>query len=156
MPPRRGWNVGGGVNGYWDRGCVAPFPTAWMGTGSPPWYRTQTCQLLSTLSPTRSLSRNAGLLVSYTNYLTQPQTTYTASLKQHTNLSSNHDTTPVSIPVNPPHIPPSPRRHLKISLQSPVFHCWGRPLWSGWNIHFRFVSSLCLSDAHPWAGRDSR
>ena len=59
-------------------------------------------QLLSTLSPTRSLSRNAGLLVSYTNYLTPPQTTSAVSLKLHTNLSSNHDTTPVSISVNPP------------------------------------------------------
>ena len=72
-------------------------------TGSPPWYRTQACQLLSTLSPTRSLSRNAGLLVSYINYLTPPQTTSTISLKLHTNLSSNQDTTPVSIYVNPPH-----------------------------------------------------
>ena len=82
---------------------VAPFPTACMGTGSPPWYRTQTCQLLSTLSPTKSLSRNAGLLVSYTNYLTPPQTTSAISLKLHTNLSSNHDTTPVSISINPPY-----------------------------------------------------
>ena len=60
-------------------------------------------QLSSTLSPTRSLSRNAGLLLSYTNYLTPPQTTSVASLKLHTNLSSNHNTTPVSISVNPPH-----------------------------------------------------
>ena len=67
--------------------------------------------------------RNTGLLVSYTNYLTPPQTTSTTSLKLHTNLSSNHDTIPVSISVNPPHIPPSPQRHLKISLQSLVFHC---------------------------------
>ena len=28
---------------------------------------------------------------------------FLASLKLHTNLSSNHDTTPVSISVNPPH-----------------------------------------------------
>ena len=40
--------------------------------------------------------------VSYTNYLTPPQTTPAVSLKLHTNLSSNHDTTPVSISVNPP------------------------------------------------------
>ena len=112
-----------------------------LSTGSPPRYWTQICQLPSTLSPTRSLSRNAGLLVSYTNYLTPPQTTSAASLKLHTNLSSNHDTTPVSISVNP-HIPSSPRRHLKISLQSPAFYCWGRPMWFGWNIHFCFVSSL--------------
>ena len=25
---------------------------------------------------------------------------------------------------------------------SPVFYCWGRPLWSGQNIHFRFISFL--------------
>ena len=72
------------------------------GPGSPPRYRTQTCQLLSTLSPTRSLSRYAGLSVSYTNYLTPPQTTSAVSWKLHTNLSSNHNTTPVSISVNPP------------------------------------------------------
>ena len=24
----------------------------------------------------------------------------------------------------------------------PVFYCWGRPLWSGWNINFCFISSL--------------
>ena len=53
--------------------------------------------------PTRSLSRNTGLLVLYTNYLTPPQTTSAVSLKLHTNLSSNYDTTPVSISVNPPH-----------------------------------------------------
>ena len=121
---------------------VAPFPTAWMGTGSPPQYQTQTCQLLSTLSPTRSLSRNAGLLVSYTNYLTPPLTTSAVSLKLHTNLSFNHNTTPVSISVNPPHIPPSPRRHLKILLQSLVFYCWWRPLWFCRNINFHFFSSL--------------
>ena len=120
MPPRRGWNVGGltdietGVVSWLeDKNAlnvmlsalekpVAPFPTAWMDTGSPPYYRTQTCQLLSTLSPIRSLSRNAGLLVSYTNYLTPPQTTFAASLKQHTNLSFNHVTPPVSTPSYPP------------------------------------------------------
>ena len=54
-----------------------------MGTGSPPQYQTQNYQLLSTHNPTRSLSRNAGLSVSYTNYLTPPQTTSVASLKLH-------------------------------------------------------------------------
>ena len=63
-----------------------------------------------------SLSRNAGLLVSYTNYLTPPQTTYATNLKLHTNLSSNPDTPPVSTSVNPPQIPPSPQRHLKFRL----------------------------------------
>ena len=120
---------------------VAPFATVWMGTGSPPRYRTQTFQLPSTLNTTRFLSRNAGLLVSYTNYLTPPQTTSVASLKLHTNLASIPDTTPVSASVNPPHST-SVLAALKVSLQSPVFYCWGRPLWSGRNIHFRFVSSL--------------
>ena len=90
-------------NAFYIGESVAPFPTVWMGTSPPPWYRTQTCQLSSTLSPTRSLSRNAGLLLSYTDYLTPPQTTSVASLKLHTNFSSNHNTTPVSISVNPPH-----------------------------------------------------
>ena len=126
---------------------VAPFPTVWMDTGSPPQYRTQNYQLLSTLNPTRSLSRNAGLLVSYTNYLTTPHTTSTANLKLHTNLSSNPDTPPVSTPVNPPHSTLAPAA-LKVLIQSPVFYCWGRPLWSGQNIHFHFIS-ICLSDAHP-------
>ena len=77
------------------------------GHRSPPRYRTPTCQLLSTLSSTRSFSRNAGLLVSYTNYLTPPHTTSAVSLKLHTNLSSNQDTIPVSISVNPPPPPHS-------------------------------------------------
>ena len=95
----------------------------------------------TTLSPTKSLSRNAGLLVSYTSYLTPPQITSVASLKLQTHLSSNHNTTPVSISVNPPHSTLDPVA-LKVSLQSPVFYCWGRPLWFGRNIHFRFVSFL--------------
>ena len=71
---------------------VAPFQTVRMDTGSPPQYRTQTYQLLSTLNPTRFLSNNAGLSVSYTNYQTPPQTTTTAKLKLHTNSSSNPNT----------------------------------------------------------------
>ena len=72
------------------------------------WYNTkdefiQTYQLLSTFSPTRTLSRNAGLLVSYTNYLTPPQTTSAANFKLHTNSSSNPDTPPVTTSVNPPY-----------------------------------------------------
>ena len=113
------------------------------GHGSSPRYRTQTYQLLSTLNPTRSLSRNAGLLVSYTNYLIPPQTTSAANLKLHTNLSSNPDTPPVSTSVNLPNSTLVPAA-LKVLIQSPVFYCWGRPLWSGQNIHFRFVSSLYI------------
>ena len=41
---------------------VASFPTVLMDTGSLSWYRTQTNQLLSTLSPTRSLSRNVSVI----------------------------------------------------------------------------------------------
>ena len=120
---------------------VAPFPTIWMDTGSLPRYRTRTYQLLSTLNPTRSLSRNAGLLVSYTNYLTQPQTTSAANLKLQSNFSSNPDTPPVSTSVNPANSTLAPAA-LKVLIQSPVFYCWGRPLWSGQNIHFCFVSFL--------------
>ena len=126
---------------------VAPFPTVWMDTGSPP--RTQTYQLLSTLNPTRSLSRNAGLLVSYTNYLTPPQTTSATNLKLHT----NPDTPPVSTSVNPPNSTLAPAA-LKVSLQSTVFYCWGRPLWYGWNIHFSFVSSLYVLNK-KWKGGQS-
>ena len=114
-----------------------------MDTSSSPRYRTQIYQLLSTLNLTRSLSRNAGLLVSCTNYLIPPQTTSAINLKLHTNLSSNPDTPPVSTSVNPPHSTLA-LAALKVSLQSTVFYCWGRPLWSGQNIHFRFVSSLCV------------
>ena len=57
---------------------------------------------ISTLNPTRSLSRNAGLLVSYMNYLIPPQTTSATNLKLHTKLSSNPDTPLVSTSVNPP------------------------------------------------------
>ena len=71
---------------------------------------------------TRSRSRNAGLLVSYTNYLTPPQTTSAVNLKLHTNLSFNPDTLPVSTSVNPPRSTLDPAA-LKVSLQSPVFYC---------------------------------
>ena len=105
-------------------------------------YRTQIYQLLSTISSTRSLSRNVGLLVSYTNYQTPPQTTSAANLRLHTNLFSNLDTLPISASINP-QIPPSPSG----TKQFPVFCCWGRPLWSGWKYTFSFVSSLYNG---PW------
>ena len=121
---------------------VAPFLTAWMGPDSPPRYRTQTCQLLSTLSPTRSLSRNASLLVSYTNYLTPPQTTFATSLKLQTNLSSNHDTTPVSISVNPPHSTlTSVALKNFASVPRILLLRKATVIWLKY-IHFRFVSSL--------------
>ena len=132
---------------------VALLPTIWMDTGSPPRYQTQTYQLLSTLNPTRSLSRNAGLSVWYTNYLTPPQTTSAANLKLHTNLSSNPDTSPVSKSFNPPHSTLAPAV-LKVSIQSALFYCWGRPLQFGQNIHFHFIS-ICPSDTHPRARRCS-
>ena len=105
---------------------VAPFPTAWMGTGSPPRYQTQTCQLLSTHNPTRSLSRNADLLMSYTNCQTPRLTTFVASLKQHTNLSSNHITPLVSTTVNPPLFHTHPSSIYNI-CQSFLLYCWRRP-----------------------------
>ena len=135
---------------------VAPFPTAWMDIGSPPRYRTQTCQFLSTLSPTRSLSRNAGLLVSYTNYLTPPQTTSAVSLKLHTNLFSNHDTTPVSISVNPPHSTLTSAALKNIASVSCILLLRKvTVIWPKYSFSFRFIS-ICLSDAHLRAGRRSR
>ena len=44
-------------------------------------------------------------------------------------------------PLTPPHSTLA-LAALKVSLQSTVFYCWGRPLWFGRNIHFRFISSL--------------
>ena len=132
---------------------ITPFQTLWMDTGSPPRYRTQTYQLLSTLNPTRSLFKNAGLSTLYTNYPTPPQTTSVANLKLHTNSSSNPDTPPVSTSVNP-QIPPSPQRHLQVSTQSLLFYCWGRPLWFGEKSTFSFrFFSICLSDTHLRVGR---
>ena len=130
--------------------------TVWMDTGSPPWYRTQTCQLLSTLNHTRSLSRNAGLLVSYTNYLIPPQTTSAANLKLHTDLSSNHDTPPVSTSVNLPTFHPRPSRTKNFASVSCILLLRKTSvIWSKYWILFRFIS-ICLSDAHPRAGRCSR
>ena len=57
---------------------------------------------------TRSLSKNAGLTVSYTNYLTPPQTTSAANLKLHNNSSSNPNTPPVSTSINPLKFHPHP------------------------------------------------
>ena len=70
-----------------------------------------------------------------------PDSTSAVNLKLHTNLSSNPDTSPVSTFINPPHSTLGPMA-LKVSIHFPVFYCQGRPLWSGRNIHFRFVSSL--------------
>ena len=135
---------------------VAPLPTIWMDTGSLPRHRTQTYQLLTTLHPARSFSKNAGLSVSYTNYLTPPQTTSAANLKLHTNLSSNPNTFPVSTSIKPPNSSLAPAV-LKVLIQSALFYCWGRPLCLGRNIHFCFVFiSICLSGVHPRAQRRSR
>ena len=70
-------------------------------------------ELPSTHNPTRSLSKNAGLSVSYTSYQTPPSTRSTTNLKLHTNSSSNHNTPPDSTSVNPPPIPPMPQWHLQ-------------------------------------------
>ena len=61
-------------------------------------------------------------VIPYTNYLTPPQTTSTANLKLHTNLSSNPDTPLVSTSVNPPHSTLT-LAALKVSLQPTVFYC---------------------------------
>ena len=100
---------------------------------SPPQYWTQTCQLPFTHNPTRFLSKNAGLLVSYTNYQTPPLTTFAANLKQHTNSSFNHVTSLDSTSVNPPPPPSSILTPvaLTISHQSFLFYCWWRTqCWS--------------------------
>ena len=69
---------------------AVPFLTLWMDTDSTPQYQTQICQLPFTHNPTRSPSKNAGLLVSYTNCQMPHLTTFPANLKQHTNSFSNH------------------------------------------------------------------
>ena len=120
---------------------VTPFLTVWKNTGSPPWYWTQTYQLPFTHNPARSLSKNAGLSVSYTDYQTPPQTTSAANLKLHTYSSSNPDGPPVSTSVNPRSSTLAPAAVLTLSL---LFYCWGKS--------FRFIS-VFLSDAQPWAWR---
>ena len=57
----------------------------------------------------RSLSKNAGLSVSYTNYHAPPQTTSTTNLKLYTNLSSN--LTHTQSHMLTPQIPPSTQQH---------------------------------------------
>ena len=129
---------------------VSPFPTAWMDTGSSPRYRTQNCQLLSTLNLTRSLSRNAGLSVSYTNYLTSPQTTSATNLKLHTNLSSNPDTPPVSTSVKPPKFHPCPSSTKSFnSVSYSLLLRKASVIWLKNSFSFCFIS-ISLSDVHPW------
>ena len=99
-------------NAFYIGETCRSFLTVWMDTASPPQFRTQTCQLPFTPNPTRTLSRNAGLLVSYTNCQTPSLTTFAASLKLHNNSSSNHVAPPVSTSVNPP-LSPSPQRHMQ-------------------------------------------
>ena len=105
------------------------------------------------LNPTRSLSKNAGLSVSYANYQTPPQTISTANLKLHTNSSSNSDTSPVSTSVNP-QIPPSPQRHLQFQFSLFYFtaeegHC---DLAKSLPFSYHFIS-ICLSNAHLRVGQ---
>ena len=124
------------------------------GHRSPPWYRTQTYQLSSTHNPTRIQECWS---VSVIHKLPDStQTTSATNLKLHTNLSSNPDTFPSQHLLTPPNYTLAPVA-LTVSTQSPVFYCWGRPLWSGPKSTFSFhFISICLSDAHPRAGRCSR
>ena len=95
------------------------------------------------------------LLVSYTNYLTPPQTTSSGNLKLHTNLSSNPDTPPVSISVNHPHstlAPAALKFHFSILI---LLLRKATVIWPKYSFSFRFIT-ICLSDAHPRAGRRSR
>ena len=71
-----------------------------MDTISLPQSQTQIYQLPFIHNPTRSLLRIAGLLLSYSSFLTPPLTTFAANLKLHTNLSPNH----VMPHFHPPHI----------------------------------------------------
>ena len=80
---------------------AVPFLALCMDTISPPQYRTQTYQLPFTHNPTNSVSKNAGLLVSYTNCQTPTLTTFATNLKQHTNPSSNHVAPLYSTSINP-------------------------------------------------------
>ena len=111
-----------------------------MYTDSPPQYRSQTYLLPSTHNPTRSLSKNAGLSVSYANYQTPSQTTSTTNLKLHTN-SSNPDTPLVSTSNNP-QIPLLLQWHLK--FQFSLFYSTAEEGHCDWPkvYHFHFVSSL--------------
>ena len=106
---------------------AVPFLTIWMDTASPPQHRTQTYQLTFTHNPTSSLSKNAGLLVPYTNCQTPPQTTFATNLKQHTNSSSNHVTPLDSTSVNPPPYSTLAPTALTISRQAFLFYCWRKP-----------------------------
>ena len=92
---------------------AVPFLTVWMNTASPPQYRTQTCQLPITHSPTRFLCKNAGLLMSYTNCQTPSLITFAASLKHEYQLilQSRH-TTRTQRSLTPP-LPPLPQWHLQ-------------------------------------------
>ena len=56
--------------------------------------KAETCSVGEPYEETMGQPGLPGLLVSNTNYLTPPQTTSAASLKLHTNLSSNPDTPP--------------------------------------------------------------
>ena len=114
-----------------------------MDTCSPPRYRTQTYQLLSTHNPTRSLSKNAGLSVSYTNYLTPPQTTSTANLKLQSNLSYNPNKPPVSTSVNHPKFHPCPSGIYSFESVSSILQLRkAKMFWPKVYTHFHFVSSL--------------
>ena len=106
----------------------------------------------STHNPTRSLSKNAGLSVSYTNYQTPPQTTSAANLKLHTNSSSNPDTPPVSTSVNSLNSTLA-RAALKVQLGlfcSTAEECQDL-LPESLPFSYHFIS-ICQSVAHPQAG----
>ena len=102
-----------------------PILTVLMDTTSPPQYRTQTFQLPFTSNPTRSISKNASLLVSFTNCQIPPLTTFATSLKLHTNSSSNHVTSQDSTSVNPPYSTLAPVT-LTVFCQSLLLYCWRR------------------------------
>ena len=63
--------------------------------------RVRYCEFPFTHNTTRSLSKTAGLLVSYTNCQTPSLTTFTTNFKLHTNSSTNHVTTRTQHPLTP-------------------------------------------------------
>ena len=134
---------------------VILFQTVGMDTSSPPQHWTQTYQMPSTYNPTRSLSKNAGLSMSYTNYQIPPPTTFAANLKLHTNSSSNHNIPPDSTSINLLHIPPSSQWHLEFRVSlfySTAEEGHGVLAKSLHLFSFRFIS-ICLSNAHLRARR---
>ena len=150
MPLGRGWNVG--VNGCWDKSMNLIYQL--QCTECNAFYMGETRRSLSDCM-------NGHRFTTTVSNPDLPVAIHTQSHKipfqECWSVSVIHklpDSTPDHIrrqfetayqlvlpSVNPPHSTLA-LAALKVSLQSPVFYCWGRPLWFGRSIHFRFVLSL--------------